>query len=199
MPAPGAALALAARDPSGVPASDRTPGRDSWGVPLMGFDPPSRLHPKSPPCASRRPAPLVGFRAPTTLAVSLVHGPSSLRALAGASLLWAPRSFPRESAGGPTRRLRCRSQVFPTSQRPSSVRDPPTIFRWVAFWGFHPSGVCSSLAGSTTRRRRHALVTLLPPVCTCSIPRWSHHGRIDRCLGLPGPMPFVVFRAFVCE
>lgn len=40
-------MTLAAHDPSGFPSSVRTQRRDSLGVPLLGFDPPSRYVPKS--------------------------------------------------------------------------------------------------------------------------------------------------------
>jgi hypothetical protein len=62
----------------------------------------------------------------------------------------------------PTCQLRCRSQVFPTSQRSSSSPRRPAIFRRVAFVGFRPSGNSSFHEASTTRRRRHALLTFFP-------------------------------------
>jgi hypothetical protein len=41
----------------------------------------------------------------------------------------------------PPRQLRCRSQVFPTSQRRCSSPRRPAIFRRVTFVGFCPSGI----------------------------------------------------------
>jgi hypothetical protein len=39
----------------------------------------------------------------------------------------------------------------------------PTVFRWVAFLGFHPSGVCSShQSPGQLVAVRHALLTLFP-------------------------------------
>jgi hypothetical protein len=100
----------------------------------MGFGPPSRYFPISPPAVSRPKAPLLGFCAPSTLKEEGIH-------VSCGCPLELPRcpGFRRQL---PRCRLRCRSQVFPTSQRlPSSLR-PPAIFRQVAFLGFCPSGVC---------------------------------------------------------
>jgi hypothetical protein len=67
----------------------------------------------------------------------------------------------------PLCRLRCRSQVFPTSQRTFSSPRRPAIFRRVAFVGFRASGSCSFHESPTTRRRRHALLTFLPSSWPC--------------------------------
>jgi hypothetical protein len=50
--------------PSGISSSARAQGRDSLDNPLLGFGPPTRLFPLSPPAASRPKAPLLGFFRP---------------------------------------------------------------------------------------------------------------------------------------
>jgi hypothetical protein len=67
-----------ARDPSGVPVSGRAQRCDSLGNPLLGFSPPSRCCPPSPPPVSRLEAPLLGFRAPSTHWEERVHVPIRL-------------------------------------------------------------------------------------------------------------------------
>jgi hypothetical protein len=42
------------------------------------------------------------------------------------------------------------------------------------------------------------LLDVSPADCACSVPRRSICGRTCRCLGHPGKVPFVVFKAFVC-
>jgi hypothetical protein len=43
------------------------------------------------------------------------------------------------------------------------------------------------------------LLDVSPADCACSVPRRSICGRTCRCLGHPGKVPFVVFKAFVCD
>jgi len=62
----------------------------------------------------------------------------------------------------PPRRLRCRSQVFPTSQRPSSSLHRPTIFRWVAFLRFALQGIVPLTKPRRLLVVRRTLLTLLP-------------------------------------
>jgi len=42
------------------------------------------------------------------------------------------------------------------------------------------------------------LLDVAPADCACSVPRRSICGRTCRCLGHPGKVPFIVFKAFVC-
>jgi hypothetical protein len=67
-----------ARDPSGVTVFDRAQRCDSLGNPLLGFSPPTRCCPPSPPPVSRLEAPLLGFRAASTLEEERVHVPIRL-------------------------------------------------------------------------------------------------------------------------
>jgi len=53
----------------------------------------------------------------------------------------------------PPRRLRCRSRALSAPQRPCSSPCLPAIFRRVAFLGFRPSGVRSSIAAAAAHRR----------------------------------------------
>jgi hypothetical protein len=129
-------------------------GSDSLDDPLLGFDPPTRYVSKSLPVPSRPRAPLLGFIAPATLWEKGVHVPPVARRTTRCCRAFCQRVPPRW--------LRCRSQVFPTSQRPSSSPRRPAVFRQVAFLGFCPSGDCSARAAPTARHRRHALMTLLP-------------------------------------
>lgn len=130
-----------------------------------------------------------GSFAPTTLAEERVHVPPVARS--------SSPVLPGIRRQVPPCRLRCRSQVFPTSQRSCSSLHPPAIFRQVAFLGFHPSGVCSLHEAPDARRRRIALLTFLPWIALSPFLGGDVHGRIGHCLGYSGAMPFVVFRAFV--
>jgi len=98
----------------------------------------------------------------------------------------APRPFPSPCKHGPvvgpgihwwlpTHQLRSRSQVFPTSQRPSSSRLRPTIFRWVALVGLRPPGGYTFHEAPTARRRRHTLLTFFP---TGALPLFLGRGSI---------------------
>ena len=111
-PLPGTALALAARGPSGIPSSVRVQRRDSLNDPLVGFSSSSRCCPKSPPRVSRPKAPLLGFcslqriRRRESTSNGVLRRSVSLPGVTRAVYRWVP-----------THRLRCRSQVFSTSQR----------------------------------------------------------------------------------
>ncbi len=94
----------------------------------------------------------MGFHAPTTHWEERVH----------VRLSPAPRFCRGVCPRVPPRRLRCRSQVFPTSQRPSSSPHRPTIFRWVAFMGFALQGVVPSTKPRRLVAVRPTLLTLLP-------------------------------------
>jgi len=122
------------------------------GIPLLGFGPPTRYVPKPPPPVSRPEAPLLGFHAATTHWEKRVH----------VRLSPAPRFCRGICPRVPPRRLRCRSQVFPTSQRPSSSLHRPTIFRWVAFLRFALQGIVPLTKPRRLLVVRPTLLTLLP-------------------------------------
>jgi len=156
----------------------------------MGLRSPSRHHPRSSPPTSRSEAPLLGFVCPFN-----ARGRESPR----------PDQLPgRASPVGPgirrrvpTRRLRCRSQAFPAPQRPCSSLRRPAIFRRVAFLGFRTPGIYSNHKAPTTRRRRRALLTLLPSDWPIPRPRRGSpraHLPVPRSVR---PMPLFAFRAFV--
>ena len=88
-----------------------------------------------PDVPARRPpgrrAPLLGFRSPTAFREEGVHG-SPVGELPGCP------GFRRRV---PIRRLRCRSQVFSTSQRLLSPSTVLPSFRQVTLLGFGPPGV----------------------------------------------------------
>jgi len=120
----------------------------SWGSSLLhGISRSLRLRPLD------QQAPLLGFSAPTAHEVKGVHvSPVSRR---------APRFCRGIRQQVPTRWLRCRSQVFSTSQRllpPSAAL--PFSGRWRS-WGSALQGF-SSHAAPAARRRRHTLLTFLP-------------------------------------
>lgn len=114
--------------PGGFPSFARAHGRDSAGDPLMEFSSSSRFSRHPCPCPLGRERLSWGF------------GPFSACKRSGPR----PRSCDLGSTGVPRRRLRCRSQVFSTSQRllPSSAV-PPFSDGWRS-WGlpfrglFHP-------------------------------------------------------------
>jgi len=76
----------------------------------------------------------------------------------------APRLLFR--VGIPSAFPSCRLTVSPSGffnlSATSSLRCRPTIFRWVTLVGFCPSGVFPFTQLRTARRRRLALLTLLP-------------------------------------
>jgi hypothetical protein len=161
LPVPGTTLALAERPilpvflHSSAPR-DATPGAIlSWGSALL-----HGMSRSTPPPASRPEAPLLGFHAPTTLEEERVH----------VRLSSAPRFCRGFCPRVPPRRLRCRSQVFSTSQRPSSSPYRPTIFRWVAFLGLALQGFSFHEAPPTRRRAAYPL-DVAPAGCAIPVPR----------------------------
>jgi hypothetical protein len=137
---------------------EATPGAIlSWGsVLLYGMSRCLRLQPLD------RQAPLLGFCAPSALEEEGVHGPPVARR--------APRLFCRGIRQRvPSRQLRCRSQVFSTSQRPSSSLRRPAVFRQVALIGFCPSGVFRSRRPGSSS----------PPACPLDVSP----------IGRPSPLP----------
>lgn len=97
----------------------------------------------------------------------------------------------------PTHQLRCRSQVFPTSQRPSSSPRRSAIFRRMALLGFSLQGFVPHAEASPARRRRPTLMTLFPRIARAPVLGGGTRGRAGRCLGCSATAPFVVFRVFV--
>lgn len=167
MPAPGTASAVA--NPLALPVflsptapTDATPlAILSCGSTLLhGMSRPS------PPRVSRREAPLMGFHFPSTLEVERVH----VRAGCPARLRLQV----------PPCRLRCRSQVFPTSQRLFSSPQRPAIFRQVTLLGFCLSGSYSFHEAPDAHRRRCALLTLLPWIALSPFLGGDILGRISR-------------------
>jgi hypothetical protein len=133
--APGTPFAPQRAGPSGLSSSVLRPGHlVAPSGPLLGFGPPTRSLPKSPLAG------LPALRAPSP-GVLLPYSVSGSR---------SPRPRHRKVAGlpgwsgappaAPNRRLRCRSQVFSTSQRPCSSRSRPAIFRRVTLMGFALQG-----------------------------------------------------------
>jgi hypothetical protein len=128
-------------DLAGIPSTDHAPGCDSLSFPLLRFDPPLRLVPEN-----LRPRPLSQGQ------LSWDSFPLQRSTATRVHVLPFDRKTsqldPKASSGirqqVPPCQLRCRSQVFPTSQRPCSSRRHPTIFRQVALMGLHPPGVLSS-------------------------------------------------------
>ena len=153
MPVPGTTLALAERPilPVFLPPSaptDATPWAIlSWGSALLHGISRSLRHRS----LNRRHLSW-GFDAATTLWEKRVH----------VRLSPAPRFCRGICPRVPPRRLRCRSQVFPTSQRPSSSLHRPTIFRWVAFVRFALQGFVPLTKPRRLLVVRRTLLTLLP-------------------------------------
>jgi hypothetical protein len=143
-------------EPSGISSSDRAQRCDSLGIPLLGFSPSTRCCPTSPPPVSRQMAPLLGFRAPSTLEEERVHVPNPVAR-------WAPRFCRGVGRRFPGRRLRCRSQVFPTSQRLLPLPALPPFSDGWRSWGSPFRGLILSRSPSDFRRW-HTLLTFLPRV-----------------------------------
>jgi hypothetical protein len=116
-----------ARGSSGIPVLGLAQRCDSLGNPLLGFGSSTRCCPPSPPPISRSEAPLLGFRPLQRSRRRESTSPPVARL--------APRFDPGPCRRVPPRRLRCRSQVFATSQRllPLSAL-PPFSGRWRS-WG----------------------------------------------------------------
>jgi hypothetical protein len=109
LPAPGTIFTFAeTRDPSGLPSAVHAQGSDSLGYSLMGFGPPSRFVPKSRPWHLGHEHLSWGF-----LSLQRSRKQESTARLLPDELPGCPGFHPPVPPG----RLRCRSQVFPTSQR----------------------------------------------------------------------------------
>jgi hypothetical protein len=136
-PLPARLCRSQATGPPGVSSSVLAQGRDSLNVPLLRFDPPTRFS-LSPPSGFRPEGNSHGVPSPTALQVARVHVPSRMKEPPKRRYFRVrlPGRYPGICRRFPHRRLRSRSQVFPTSQRPSSSRHRPTIFRWMALMGF---------------------------------------------------------------
>jgi hypothetical protein len=156
--APGSAFAFSEHMASGFPSLARAQRSDSLDLPLLGFDPPPRCFPKSPPSTSRSRAPLLGFQPLQRLWVTRVH------VLAGCPA-WHPRRFLAEnSLAGPTPPVTVPLTGFPNLSAVSSSPRLPAIFRQVALLGFRPTGVCSFHEAPTAHRHRRTLLTFFPRV-----------------------------------
>jgi hypothetical protein len=100
--------------------------------------------------------PLLGFLAPSAHEEEGVHVPTSCPAgLPG---------FPGYRQQVPPCQLRCRSQVFSTSQRLLSSLRRPAMFQTGGAHGVRPSGVLPLTKTRRARHRRRALLTFLPLV-----------------------------------
>jgi hypothetical protein len=156
--------------PSGIPRVALAQGSDSLSDPLLGFGPPSRYFPKSPPAVSRPQAPLLGFVAPTALGEEGIHGSPVARTS-------SPGVWPGIVSADPTPPTTAPLTGSLNLSATSSSLRRPAIFRQVALLGFCPSGVCSVPAAPTARHRRLALVTFLPVVALPPSRRGSHQAR----------------------
>jgi hypothetical protein len=169
-----------APDPSGLPHTARGQGRDSLDDPLLGFNPPARYFPTASP-RSFDPRHLSWGFSPLQRSrwrESTIHPVARWHP-------WLPRGCRRF----PCRQLRCRSQVFPTSQRLLPLPAVLPCFRQVALLGFCPSGVLASHEAPTTRRRRHTLLAFLPPTGQAPVLGGDIRGRTGRYLGCVGTAP----------
>lgn len=153
-PAPGSTLALARAPPIRCSFLRARPETRLSGQSSRGVRPSLTVFPAVSTTGLSTDGTSLGVRCP----YSALGGESPRPAPFREPVPWCPRIRRRV----PPRRLRCRSQVFSTSQRPSSSPRRPAIFRQVALVGFRPSGGCSSRTASTARRRRPALLTFLP-------------------------------------
>jgi hypothetical protein len=154
LPTPGTVSTLAERSTRPVFLTLPMPKEATpWAILSWGSVLPHGMSRGLRPWPLDQRAPLLGFSAPTALWEKGVHvSPVTRR---------APRSCRGIRQRVPTRQLRCRSQVFPTSQRllpPSAAL--PFSDRWRS-WGSALQGF-SSHAAPTARRRRHTLLTFLP-------------------------------------
>jgi hypothetical protein len=144
--------------PSGIPSLARAQSCEALDLPLLGFDPPSRYFPKSPPPTSRPKATLMGFPAPSALMgnesprPSRLPGPAPRRFLAG------------NPPAGSTPPVTVPLTGFLNLSAVCSSHYRPAIFRQVALLGFIPTGVCAFHEAPTTRRRRPTLLTFFPRV-----------------------------------
>jgi hypothetical protein len=138
-------------DPSGISDTTRGQGRDSLDDPLLGLGSPSRLSRRPPPSVSRPRAPLLGFSAPSAHQVGRVH----------VQLALAPPGCPVGRRRVPPLRLRCRSQVFPTSQRLAPLPALPPFSDGWRSWG-------SALQGILPLTKLRRLVAAGIPSWPCS-------------------------------
>jgi hypothetical protein len=97
----------------------------------------------------------------------------------------------------PPRRLRCRSQVFPTSQRPSSSLHRPTIFRWVASVRFALQGFVPLTKPRRLVVVRLTLLTLLPRADRSPFLGGNTRRRCGSYLGAFSHSLLFVYRVFV--
>lgn len=160
LPAPGTASALASALPTRYSCLRPRPRTRLLGPSSHGVQSSFTALPESPPRASRRPAPLLGFPAPSAF-IGPVH-PRPPASKLPSLRLGSPGSSPGRPSAAPQPPTTVSLAGFPNLSATCSAPDLPTIFRWVTLVGFFPSGVCSSLAASTARHRRYPLMTFFP-------------------------------------
>jgi hypothetical protein len=83
----------------------------------------------------------------------------------------------------PICRLRCRSQVFSTSQRPCSSHCHPAIFRQVALLGLHPPGIFSSHEASDNSSLPDYPLDVAPSGRAAPVLGWNAVRHMVRVLG----------------
>jgi hypothetical protein len=163
LPAPGTVSTLLTSGPSGIPAAVHAPGSDSRSYPLLGFGPPTRYFPKSPPAASRPKAPLLGFVAPTAHTEEGAHGSPVARSS-------SPR-FPGVPPSGPTQPATAPLAGFPNLSAACRSHRPPAIFQAGGAPGVPPSrGSCLSRSPGNSSLPACPR-DVLPTECACPRPR----------------------------
>jgi len=130
-----------------------------------------------------------GSFAPSTLEEERVHVPFRLP---DPGSLVVPGGAP----ASPTSPATVPLAGFPNLTAACSSPRRPAIFRRVAFVGFGPSGNCSFHEAPTTRRRRTALLTLLPSDWPCPRPRRGHPWALQPVPRSFRLEPLVAYRAF---
>jgi hypothetical protein len=140
------------------------------GLPLLGFDPPSRCDPKFPPAASRPGAPLLGFPSPSTLEEKRVHGRPC-----GSS-----PSVARGSAAGSHADDYGAAHRFSQPLSDFFLASPSRHFQAGGVPGVRSSGVRASYEDPTARHRRHALLTLFPRIARVPDLGGDVRGRVSR-------------------
>jgi hypothetical protein len=185
------ALALAARGPSGIPSSIRAQRRDSLNDPLVGFSSSSRCYPKSPPAASRPKAPLLGFSSLQRIRRRESTSNGVLRR--SVSLPGVTRAVYRQV---PTCQLRCRSQVFSTSQRLLPLSTVPPFSGGWRSWVSPYKGLflSRSLGGSSPPTYP---LDVAPLDCAIPHPRWGDPGARQPLPRIIGMAPLIVYRVFI--
>jgi hypothetical protein len=88
---------------------------------------------------------------------------------------------------------------FPNLSAVHSSLHPPTIFQMGGAPGVRPYRGLILPRSPDGSSPPACLLDVSPADCACSVPRRSICGRTCRCLGHPGKVPFVVFKAFVCD